>query len=96
MTKDTRGAITQAIDVLNLLLWDIEWRDNSPTEKAVTKALKNLKAFRDGVPESLPRKLKSLDNLEEHMNKHGSFGMSEPEPWAVCRTAAQQLQDGIK
>jgi len=34
--------------------------------------------------------LDKLDNLEKHMNKHGSFGMSEPEPWAVCRKYAHK------
>lgn len=37
----------------------------------------------------LDEALEKLDRLEEHMNKHGSFGMSEPEPWAVCRKYAK-------
>jgi len=60
------------------------------------RVLESLREFKDGVPESLTRKLQSLDTLEEHMNKHGSFGMSEPEPWAVCRSAAKHLQEAIK
>ena len=48
-----KGAITQAIEALELLLLDIEWHANSPTHKAVNKSIKSLKAFKDEAPKGV-------------------------------------------
>lgn len=92
MTKDTRGAITQAIEALDPDNWEWNWLDDdadslSEQRQILEQALEALKAFRDGVPEELEETMNSLNILQP---------FPENNSISTALKAAKHLQGGIE